>query len=59
MGVRNRDRAQAYLETAMAYGLLPRGAERRVQLVEYDITEPDTLGPAIGSASKVPCMPKE
>jgi hypothetical protein len=53
VGVRSKDKAQAYLDTAMAYGLLPRGAERRVQIVEYDITQPDTVPPAIGSAAKV------
>ena len=53
MGVRSTDKAQAYLDTAMAYGLLPKGAERRVQIVEYDVTQPDTIAAAIGSASKV------
>ncbi len=52
VGVRNVEKAQGYLDTAIAYGLLPRGAERRVQIVEYDITEPDTIPPAIGNAAK-------
>jgi hypothetical protein len=53
VGVRSTDKAQAYLDTAMAYGLLPKGAERRVQIVEYNVTQPDTIAAAIGSASKV------
>lgn len=53
VGVRSTDKAQAYLDTAMAYGLLPKGSERRVQIVEYDVTQPDTISAAIGSASKV------
>lgn len=58
MGVRSPDKAQAYLDTAMAYGLLPKGAERRVQIVEYDVTQPDTIAAAIGSAAKVHALPR-
>lgn len=57
MGVRSKAKAQAYLDTAVAYGLLPRGAERRVQIVEYDITDPETIPAAIGPAEKVGTLP--
>ena len=51
-GVRNVAKATEYLQTATTYGLLPSDANRRVQLVEVDITDPDSIGPAIGNASK-------
>ena len=52
-GVRNVAKASEYLQTATSYGLLPADASRRVQLVEVDITQPDSIPPAIGNASKV------
>jgi len=51
-GVRNVAKAREYLQTATSYGLLPSDAIKRVQLVEVDITDPDSIGPAIGNASK-------
>jgi len=51
-GVRNVAKATEYLQTATSYGLLPSDASKRVQLVEVDITDPDSIGPAIGNASK-------
>ena len=52
-GVRDVAKASEYLQTATSYGLLPADASRRVQLVEIDITQPDSIPPAIGNASKV------
>ena len=52
-GVRDVAKASEYLQTATSYGLLPADASRRVQLVEVDITQPDSIPPAIGNASKV------
>ena len=52
-GVRDIAKAAEYLQTATSFGLLPGDASRRVQLVQVDITDPDSIGPAIGSASKV------
>ena len=50
-----RDLAKAtdYLQTATSYGLLPVDANRRVQLVQVDITDAGSIAPAIGNASKV------
>lgn len=53
-GVRDLAQAEEFLRTATAYGLLPADAARRVTLVSVDLTRPDTIGPAIGNASKVP-----
>lgn len=52
-GVRDVETAQGYVDTAIAYGLLPRDASRRISLVECDVSDPDTLVPAIGNAAKV------
>jgi nucleoside-diphosphate-sugar epimerase len=52
-GVRDATKAAEYLRTAVGYGLLPADAARRVQLVELDLTDPDTIAPAIGNAGKV------
>ena len=52
-GVRNPETAAGYLQTAVAYGLLPPDAARRVQLVPADLTQPDSLPDAIGNASRV------
>lgn len=52
-GVRNPEKAAEYLRTAVAYGLLPSDAARRVTLVSVDLTKPDTIPTAIGNASKV------
>ena len=52
-GVRDVEKAQGYIDTAVAYGLLPRDAARKIALVEYDITDPDTIPSAIGNAAKV------
>ena len=52
-GVRNPETAGEFLQAAVAYGLLPADAARRVQLVPVDITQPDTLPSAIGNAGKV------
>ena len=52
-GVRDVAKASEYLQTATSYGLLPADASRRVQLVEVDITQPDSIPPAIGNASRV------
>lgn len=51
--MRDVAKASEYLQTATAFGLLPQDASRRVQLVQVDITDPDSIGPAIGGASKV------
>ena len=52
-GVRDVAKAMEYLQTATSFGLLPQDASKRVQLVQVDITDPDSIAPAIGSASKV------
>ena len=52
-GVRDVEQAQSYIATAVAYGLLPRDAARKIALTEYDITDPDTIPAAIGNAAKV------
>ena len=52
-GVRDVAKAMEYLQTATSFGLLPQDASKRVQLVQVDITDPDSIGPAIGGASKV------
>ncbi len=52
-GVRNVEVAQSYIDTAVAYGLLPRDAARKIQLVQCDVTDPDSLPAAIGAAAKV------
>ncbi|BDA45967.1 probable protein TIC 62, chloroplastic at N-terminal half [Coccomyxa sp. Obi] len=52
-GVRDAEKAAEYLRTAVSYGLLPTDAARRVALVPLDLTDPDTITPAIGNAAKV------
>lgn len=52
-GVRDVPQAQEYLDIAIAYGLLPKDASRRISLVQCDVTQPETLLPAIGTAAKV------
>ena len=51
--MRDVAKATEYLQTATSFGLLPGDASKRVQLVQVDITDPDSIAPAIGSASKV------
>ncbi len=52
-GVRDTEKAAEYIRTAVSYGLLPTDAARRVALVPLDLTDPDTIVPAIGNAAKV------
>ena len=54
-GVRDTAKAGDYVRTAVAYGLLPADAARRVQLVKVDLTRPETITAAIGNASKASC----
>ena len=51
--MRDVAKATEYLQTATSYGLLPADASRRVQLVQVDITDANSIAPAIGNASKV------
>lgn len=51
--MRDTEKAQGYVDTAIAYGLLPKDASRRIQLVECDVSDPDSLAPAIGNCAKV------
>ena len=52
-GVRDVEKAKGFLDMAIAYGLLPAEATKRVVLVEADLTDKGSIIPAIGNASKV------
>lgn len=52
-GVRNMEKAEAYLQTALEYGIIPADAAKRLTLVAVDLTDVDTLTGAIGNAGKV------
>lgn len=52
-GVRDPAKAARYLKVAYEQGLLPSDALRRINLVPFDITNPASMIPAIGSAAKV------
>lgn len=52
-GARNTERAQGFLNTASAYGIIPSNAARKVKIVPVDITDQDSVVSAIGNAGKV------
>ncbi|KAK9791631.1 hypothetical protein WJX73_009116 [Symbiochloris irregularis] len=52
-GVRNVQKAQGFLNTASQYGILPGNASRRIKLVEYDLSDEQSVANAIGNAGRV------
>lgn len=52
-GVRNVEKAEGYLKTALEYGIIPADAAKRLTVVPVDLTDVDTLTGAIGNAGKV------
>ncbi|MGQ3164894.1 MAG: NmrA family NAD(P)-binding protein [Agrobacterium sp.] len=52
-GARDVEAAQKAVDVAEAYGLLSARQLQQLEIVEVDITQPDTLRQAIGNASKV------
>ncbi|KAL6764668.1 hypothetical protein V8C86DRAFT_1360984 [Haematococcus lacustris] len=54
-GARDVEAAQKAVDVAEAYGLLSVRQLQQLEIVEVDITQPDTLRQAIGNASKVVC----
>ena len=51
-GVRDPQKAQGFLKTAVEYGLIAPDAAKRLTLVPVDLTDPDSIPPAIGNAGK-------
>lgn len=52
-GVRDVEKAQASLEVAGKYGILSEEQLKRVTVVGFDLQQPESIGPAIGGATKV------
>jgi len=52
-GVRDTEKAQGFLQTAKEYGIISPDAAKRLTLVPVDLTDIDTIAPAIGNAGKV------
>ena len=50
---RSAARGQELLDIAAGIGALPADAARRVSIVEVDLTNPEDIRAAVGSASKV------
>ena len=55
-GARNVEKAQKYLKIAISFGLIAPEAARRLSIVEVDLTDEETIAPAIGKAGKVGCV---
>ena len=53
VGVRDQAQGENLLRTAIDYGLITSDAGRKAQIVEFDLLDEATIGPAIGNASKV------
>ena len=53
VGVRDQQQGENLLKTAVDYGLITSDAGRKAQIVEFDLLDEATIGPAIGNASKV------
>ena len=53
-GAREPEQAYQFLRNAIAFGLLPKDAEKQITVVNFDLEDPDSLPQAIGNASKVP-----
>ena len=51
--MRNVEKAEGYLKSALEYGIVPADAAKRLTLVPVDLTDVDTLTGAIGNAGKV------
>eukprot|EP00898_Chlorokybus_atmophyticus_P002104 jgi/Chlat1/2895/Chrsp2S04629 len=54
-GVRNPEKAQALLQAAQGLDLLDGAGGRRLQLVEVDLEQPDTIPAALAGAGRVVC----
>lgn len=52
-GVRDEEKAKSSLDVAVKYGILTAEQLKRVTIVTFDITQPETIAPAIGNANKV------
>ena len=57
VGVRDQAQGESLLKTAIDFGLLTSEAGRKAQIVQFDLLDEATIGPAIGNASKVRCLP--
>lgn len=53
VGVRDQAQGDNLLKTAINYGLITAEAGKKAQIVEFDLLDEATIGPAIGNASKV------
>ena len=54
-GVRDVEKGKQSLQVASQYGIITSEQLKRVQVVEFDLTDVDTITPAIGNANKVRC----
>eukprot|EP00892_Ulva_mutabilis_P006057 jgi/Ulvmu1/3823/UM018_0034.1 len=54
-GVRNIDKGNELIETAKQYNVLTPAELKRINLVQYDLLDRDTIAPAIGNAACVVC----
>ena len=54
-GVRNQDKFQQYIETSLQYEMLTKEELQRLEIVQFDVTDPETIRPALGNAAKVVC----
>ena len=52
-GVRNVERAQGFVDTAAAYGILPGNSARRIKLLPMDLADEESIAAAIGNAGRV------
>ena len=52
-GAREPEQAFQFLRNAIAFGLLPKDAEKSITVVKFDLEDPESLPPAIGNATKV------
>ena len=52
-GVRDVEAAESSAQIAADYGLVSAEQRQRLKLVQFDLTKPETLAPAIGNAAKV------
>ena len=55
-GARNVEKAQEYVRAATALGVLSGAAASKLEIVEVDITQEDSILDAIGNAGKVGAM---
>lgn len=52
-GTRNVDRAQSYVDTAAAFGILPQNASQKIKIIPMDLQDEQSVAAAIGNAGKV------